>query len=231
MNIKNLYHKHRLWILLAFFVVILLAVFWIPLLTWPPAQKLFAEPEKIQEFILSYEQWAAVVFVVLSIVTIVAPPIPNEIVPMVGGMVFGFWEALALSLLARIIGSTVNFWIGRKIRDGLYTKLISRSDAEKLKGHTEKIGWQVVVISRFLPSTDTDLIAYIAGIAKMNYPVFILASFLGMLAPVSILIFMGHSLLIDKYLFFSLVAFYVAGILFAPAIIKKLFGKKMPVSS
>lgn len=161
------------------------------------------------------------IYVLLSIVVVIAPPIPNEIVPIVGGMAFGFWTALLFSLLARIIGSSINYFFGTKIRKVAYLKLVKEADKERLEKYTEKIGWQAVFISRFLPSTDTDLIAYAAGIAEMKYLPFIGASFLGMLVPVSAAIFVGASLLKSKYLFFILAAFYVIGMLLAPKIIKR----------
>ncbi len=210
--------------------LVLFAIFLVPLIIWAPLTKIFTEPESIKTFVLSYEKWALLVYVLLSILVVIAPPLPNDIVPIAGGIIFGFWKALIFGILARIIGSTVNYWLGTKIRQGIYVKLISVKEQEKLKNYTEKIGWQAVFISRFLPSTDTDLIAYISGIAKMKYSTFILASFLGMLAPVSFNIFIGASLLTNKYLFFALIAFYVIGILFAPQIIKKLLRNKFPVS-
>ena len=230
MKLKEIYLKNRLWILLILSATVLFIVFLVPILIWTPVSKLFTEPESIKTFVLSFEKWAILVYVLLSIVAIIAPPVPNEIVPIAGGIVFGFWTALLFALIARIIGLTINYWLGTKIRKGIYIKLISQEEQEKLKKYTERIGWQTVFISRFIPSTDTDLIAYIAGIAKMKYPTFILVSFLGMLAPVSFTIFIGSSLLTNKYLFFALIAFYVIGILFAPTIIKRLFKNKIPIS-
>ena len=160
-------------------------------------------------------------YVLLSIAVIVAPPLPNEIVPIVGGIVFGFWVALIFGIIARIIGSTINYWLGTKIRKGFYLKFISDAEKEKINKYTNKIGWQTVFISRFIPSTDTDLIAYLSGIVQIKYLTFILASFFGMLVPVSATILIGTSLFTNKYLFFSLVAFYIIGMLFAPKIVKK----------
>jgi len=230
MKLKEIYFKNRLWILLLLSAVILFAIFLVPIFIWTPLSKLFTDPENIKTFVLSYEKWAIFVYVLLSIVAIIAPPIPNDIVPIAGGIIFGFWTALVFGLIARIIGSTINFWLGTKIRKGIYVKLISEEEQEKLKKYTQKIGWQTIFISRFIPSTDTDLIAYIAGIAKMNYRTFILASFFGMLAPVSVTILIGASLLTNKYLFLALITFYVIGMLFAPQIIRKLFKDKIPVS-
>lgn len=190
-------------------------------LLYTPLSKIFTDTLGIKEFILSYGKLAILIYVLLSIAVVIAPPIPNEIVPIVGGIVFGFWTALFFGLLARIIGSSINYYLGIKIRKGAYLKLIKKEDKEKLSKYTEKIGWQTVFISRFLPSIDTDLIAYVAGIAKMKYWPFIVASFLGMLVPVSAAIFLGDSLLKSKYLFFILAAFYIIGMLLAPKIIKK----------
>ena len=224
-KIKEMYRKYYLWILLLSIAIFLFLIFLIPILIWTSPSELFNNPESIKAFILSFEGWAIFVYIILSIITIIAPPLPNEIVPVVGGIVFGFWDALIFSLFARIIGSSINYWLGGRIRKGVCTKLLNEEDQDKLKRYTEKIGWQTVFISRFLPSVDTDLIAYIAGVAKMKYLPFLLASFLGMIVPVSVSVFVGSSLSINKYLFFLLVGFYVGGILFAPKIIKIFFKK------
>ncbi|MDD5146282.1 MAG: VTT domain-containing protein [Candidatus Pacebacteria bacterium] len=224
-GIKKVYLRHRFWILLALSALVLFLIF-LPILFLTPVSQIFTHPESIKSFILSYEKWAILVYVLLSIAVVIAPPIPNDIVPIVGGIVFGFWTALLFGLGARLIGSSINYFLGDKIRKGAYLKLVSREDREKLKKYTAKIGWPTVFISRFLPSTDTDLIAYIAGIAKMKYGPFIVASFLGMLLPVSATIFVGASLLKSECLFFILAAFYIIGMLFAPQIIKKFSGFK-----
>jgi len=218
-KLKDIYFKQRFWILLVLFAVVLFLIF-LPLLH-TSLSKIFTNPESIKNFLLSYEEWAIVVYVLLSIAVIIAPPVPNDIVPIVGGIAFGFWKALLFGLLARIIGSSINYFLGIKIRRGIYIKLINKKDKEKLGKYTNRIGWQTVFISRFLPSTDTDLIAYVAGIAKMDYGKFIFASFFGMLVPVSATIFLGASLLKSKYLFIILAAFYIVGMLFAPKIIKR----------
>jgi uncharacterized membrane protein YdjX (TVP38/TMEM64 family) len=230
MKFKELYLKHRFWILLLLSAIILFSIFLIPLIFWAPFFKLFTDPESIKNLVLSFEKWAILVYVILSILVVIAPPVPNDIVPIAGGLIFGFWKALIFGLIARIIGSTINYSLGTKIRKGVYVKLINEIEQEKLKKYTQRIGWQAVFISRFLPSTDTDLIAYIAGIAKMQYVPFITASFFGMIVPVSISIFIGSSFLTNKYLFLILIAFYVIGILFAPQIIRKLLKKNLPLS-
>lgn len=220
-KVFNIYSKHKPWILLALLLLVLFLLFLIPLLISDSLRELITNPDKIKDFILSYEKWAILVYVLLSIVVIVAPALPNEIVPIAGGIVFGFWTALIFGIIARIIGSTINYWLGTKIRKKLYLKLISSEERERINKYTNKIGWQTVFISRFIPSTDTDLIAYLSGIVQMRYITFILASFFGMLVPVSATILIGSSLLTNKYLFFSLIAFYIIGMLFAPKIIKK----------
>ena len=193
-----------------------------------PLSGLFAEPENIKAFVLSYEKWAVLVYVLLSILVVVSPPLPNEIVTISGGIIFGFWTALIFGLIARVIGSSINYWLGTKIGKGVYVKLISQEEQEKLKKYTEKFGWQTAFLCRWLPSMDTDLIAYMAGIVKMKYSTFIIASFFGMLIPVSFTIWIGASLFTSKYLFFSLVAFYILGILFVPKVIKKVLRNKLP---
>lgn len=84
----------------------------------------------------------------------------------------------------------------------------------------------MVFLSRFLPGTDTDLIAYAAGIAKMEYPKFILASFLGMVPSNLFLVALGITALSRKVLIYFLIVVYVVGTMFAPQIVRKLLKHK-----
>ncbi len=225
-KIVDFYSKHKSWLLLAFSLLVLFLVFLVPLLTIDSLRNLITNPDNLRDFVLSYGKWAILIYVLLSIIVVVAPALPNEIVPVVGGIVFGFGTALIFGVIARIIGSSINYWLGTKIRKGFYLKFISEEEKEKINKYTNKIGWQTVFISRFIPSTDTDLIAYLSGMVQMKYTTFILASFFGMIVPVSATILIGTSLFTNKYLFFSLVAFYIIGMLFAPKIVKKLVLKE-----
>lgn len=226
-SIKEIYQNNRYWVLMALIGLALFLLFLTPFLIWQDSITTYLNPESLKGFIEAYGKWAILVFMLVSIATIVSPPLPNDIVPAVGGLLFGFWTALLYSILARIIGSTINYWLGTKIRQGLYIKFISADDNQRLQNFTDRLGWQSVFISRFLPSADTDIIAYLAGVAKMHYRTFIIASFFGMLVPVAGTILIGVSIFKNKFLFFGLIAFYIFGMLFAPKIIKSVMKKKI----
>lgn len=226
-KLKIFYQKNRFWLTLVLIALGLFAVFFIPFLIWREELAPYLSPDNLKAFIEEYGPWAIAVYMLFSIATIVSPPLPNDIVPAVGGLLFGFWTALLYSILARIVGSTINYYLGTKIRKGLYIKFISADDNQRLQDFTERLGWQAVFVSRFLPSMDTDLIAYLAGVAKMRYSTFITASFFGMLVPVSATILIGVSIFKNKILFFSLIGFYILGMLFAPKIIKSVTKKKI----
>jgi uncharacterized membrane protein YdjX (TVP38/TMEM64 family) len=226
-RLKKLYIEHRLWLFLLLITLTLFIIFLIPLLIWVPFFNTITKPESIKTLVLSFGNWSAVVYILLSILVIIAPTLPNEIVSIAGGMIFGFWPALFFGLFARIIGSTISYWLGTLIRKGIYIRFISEEEQVRLKRYTEKIGWQTVIISRFMPSADTDLIAYISGIANMTYLSFILASFFGMLVPVAATVFIGATIFTNKTLFFVLVPLYIVGMLFAPKLVKKVLKSKI----
>ena len=217
--------RHRLILLPVGLALGVFLVFLIPVLIWPQAKGVITQPKQLQEFVASYHAWALVTYVFLSILVVVAPPLPNEIVPIIGGVLFGFWEALLFGIIARLIGSSINYVLGTKIGTSLYLRWLDKEERDRLERYKAKLGWQTVIISRFLPSTDTDLIAYIAGFARMRYGTFILASFFGMLVPVSANIMLGTSIFTNKYLFFALVGFYVLGILLVPIVARRLMRK------
>lgn len=226
LKLKETYLNNRIWFILLAVTLIPLIFFLVISPIWRSSPAYSFNPETVRTYILSFGNWAIFIFFLVGILMIVAPPIPNEVVVVAGAIIFGFWRGLIYALIIKIIGSTINYWLGAKIRQGIYVKLISNKEQEKLKKYTYRIGWQVVLLSRFLPGTDTDLIAYAAGIAKMNYPKFILASFLGMVPSNLFLVTLGVTALSQKVLIYFLIVVYVVGTMFAPQIIRKLVRHK-----
>lgn len=220
---KQFISKYKIIIILLITLGCLILMTLIPLLIWPRSLQIFADVEKIRALLQTYSAWAAIVYVIISIFAIMIPWLPNEIVPIVGGSIFGFWYGLLLSLVARIIGSTVNYSLGLLIAKGLSDKWLNPKEQQKIALYKSKISWPLVFISRFLPSADTDLVAYLAGIVKMKYAPFILASFLGMIIPNASAVFIGRSVGLNKYLFFALAGFYIIAIIAGPKIWRRLF--------
>ncbi len=119
-------------------------------------------------------------------------PVPSEIIMPLSGWLLVQAKGLGLShlllagfygALGNVLGSIVSYWIGAVggrpflERYGKYL-LITRSDLEKADRWFHRRGDLTVFVSRLLPVVRT-FISFPAGVAHMNFPKFVLFTFLG----------------------------------------------------
>lgn len=130
-------------------------------------------------------------------------PLPSEIIlPMAGWMVsrgvFNLWIATAAATLGGVIGSSVAYWVGyfggRPLLDryGRYV-LISSHDLDVADRWFQRRGEIAIFVSRLLPVIRT-FISLPAGIARMNFPRFVIYTAAGSLPWSLALILAGKAL-------------------------------------
>ncbi|MFA6973901.1 MAG: DedA family protein [Parcubacteria group bacterium] len=115
-------------------------------------------------------------------------PLPSEIImPFAGYLVstgeFTLWGVSLAGALGCVLGSVVAYWVGyyggrpAAEKYGKYV-LVTRHDLDLADNFFTKYGSAAVFFSRLLPVVRT-FISLPAGIAKMNFPKFVLYTFLG----------------------------------------------------
>jgi membrane protein DedA with SNARE-associated domain len=139
-------------------------------------------------------------------------PLPSELImPLAGAVTVssvahnlkltGSFNLVGVTLAGAIgcvIGSVIAYWIGATggrellLRYGRYI-LISRRDAERADAFFARHGDVTILISRVLPVVRT-FISLPAGIARMNFPRFVLFTFLGSLPWCFVLALIGQRL-------------------------------------
>ena len=76
MKLKNIYSQNRFWINLIVLLLGILAVSFLFFL-YEPVREITSNLDKIKIFLLNYGDWAILVYVLLSIVVVVIPILPN----------------------------------------------------------------------------------------------------------------------------------------------------------
>lgn len=100
-------------------------------------------------------------------------------------------------MAAAIIGDTVGFWLGRKAGPHIFnrpdSRFFRREHLVRTHQFYEKHGGKTIVYARFIPIIRT-FAPFVAGVAEMNYPRFLLFNIFGGIGWVFALTMLGYML-------------------------------------
>lgn len=130
--------------------------------------------------------WVGMVwFVVLYTLTCVFF-LPGSALTVGAGAIYGFWGGTLLVTFSSTVGAVVNFLTARYLLRAFVLRHLSHSRKFLALDHAiEREGAQVVFVSRISPVVPHSLVSYIAGVTKISFWKFSLASFLGFI-PISV---------------------------------------------
>lgn len=135
--------------------------------------------EAVRAYILSFGLWAPVMSLALMLLQAIASPIPAFAVSIANGLAFGPWWGAVLSLVGRALAATLCFFIARALgRDAVET-LVGRKAVRRSETWFEQWGTQTVLLTRLIPFFPFDLISYAAGLSRLRFDKFILATVIG----------------------------------------------------
>lgn len=138
--------------------------------------------EKIEAFVVQMGVWGPLVYILILLIPVVCAPIPAAPFMLIGANLFGWEYGMIYGLTGFTIGQTINFSLGRYIGKPLLKKIYAIEQYEKIeKRIPERIEFWVVFFLRLIPNPSFDFFSYLAGMSKIRYLMFILASTLGAL--------------------------------------------------
>lgn len=145
---------------------------------------------------------------------------------------FNLFIIFVILLIAAIAGDSVNYWIGLHIGEKFLLKrnLMNPSHLEKTKLFYGKYGKKTIIFARFIPIVRT-FAPFVAGIGKMEYPVFLLYNVIGGIFWICLFVlggyFFGNIQLVQDH--FSLFVMLIILLSFIPLIIElvKHFREKL----
>lgn len=134
-----------------------------------------------------------------------------------------FWLSITI-FAAAVIGDSVNYAIGKKIGEGIFTersRFFKKEYLDKTHKFYEKYGGKTIVIARFVPIVRT-FAPFVAGVGRMNYLYFfsynVIGAFLWTLLFVGGGFFFGNVPIVKNN--FSVVIFIIIFISILPPVIE-----------
>lgn len=152
-----------------------------------------------------YGVWVyAILFLIIFSETglIVFPFLPGDSLLFVAGALCGVAALdvsilLPLLILAAFAGDNTNYWTGRLVGKRLVkvgdSRILKLQHLDKTHAFYKKHGGKTIVFARFLPIIRT-FAPFIAGVAKMDYRLFVLYSAGGSMAWITFFVIGGYFL-------------------------------------
>lgn len=160
------------------------------------------KPSDIKDYILSFGVYAPFIYILLfAIVPLTL--FPDSILAIASGMVFGLIHGFIYTMIGAVCGGTLAFFLSRFLGRDFLIKHVKHF--EVLDKKIESNGFMIVLLLRLIPLFPFDIISYSAGLSKVKYSHYILATLIGIIPGVFVFTNLG-----DKSIDVGSNAFYIS---------------------
>ena len=184
--------------------------------------------EGIRDYILSFGLWAPFASTLLMVLQALAAPLPSFVITFANGLAFGVLPGWALSLFGHTLAAAVCFWLARALGRAPVEVLVGRAGLESADRWFARWGLYAVLVARLVPGISFDVISYAAGITRMRFRRFLLATVLGIFPQTFVYSYLGHRAPEQVRLFLAFSGVVVAGAVIAAAVQRRRRGKTVP---
>jgi uncharacterized membrane protein YdjX (TVP38/TMEM64 family) len=147
--------------------------------------------ERIVTWIEGFGAIGPIVYILLLAATIIFTPLPSVVVIGAGGLAFGTGLGVVYTITGGMLGATVNFFIARRLGRGFVERRLGDRAMSQIDMYADRMGAKLVFLTRLIPLFNFDWVSYAAGLTRMKYQGYALASVLGMLLPVIGMVYVG----------------------------------------
>ena len=142
-------------------------------------------------FILTNSLYLGPVILILwRILGILVPAIPAGIVSFAAVPIFGWLATYIYTLTGILMGTSISFWLARRFREPLVGKFVPLKKLHQLEGElSERKRFLAIVALRLFTVPVMDFSSYAAGLTRISFPKFFLATLLASLPDIAIFYF------------------------------------------
>jgi uncharacterized membrane protein YdjX (TVP38/TMEM64 family) len=148
----------------------------------------------VAAYVRGYGVWAPVLSLLLMVLQTVIAPLPGSAVAAANGVIFGIWWGTLLSWTGGLLGATIAFWLARWLGRDVIARRLGAGRLARLDQAGAAEGFWIVLITRLTPLVSFDLISYLAGLSRIGFGRFMLATAIGMLPGTFAWTALGHDL-------------------------------------
>ncbi len=149
-----------------------------------------------REWLAQWGMFSWLVFIGLAAVSLILAPLSGSSLYVVGGTLFGQNLAFLLSVIATLIGCSVNFWLARWWGRRLVLRLVGAAQVATLDRWFMDLQSHHSIFYMFLVMhLSQDIVSYALGLTRIDYRDFLIALSLSALTIVGFYIYLGSGVL------------------------------------
>lgn len=152
-----------------------------------------ASREHLSLFFDGLGRAAPYAFLGVQFLQVLFAPIPGQVMGLLGGYLFGFWQGLLLTMIGLGIGSFAAMLLGRLLGERLVRRVVPSSILEKFDYLISGGGLWNFFMLFLLPALPDDAICFVAGLTRWRISRLLLVCLLGRLPGMAVLTFVGAS--------------------------------------
>ena len=168
----------------------------------------FTDRHRLMKFIHEHRSYAALIFIGLQALQVVAAPVPGEVTGFVGGVFFGAASGILYSTIGLTIGSWVAFMLARLAGRPLVEMVVKPETIKQYDYVMKHKGLFLSFLMFLIPGFPKDILCYLLGLGHMGQRDFLLVSTSGRLLGTTLLT-LGGTFFRDKHYvaLFTLIGF------------------------
>ncbi|RUM98483.1 TIGR01244 family phosphatase [Pseudaminobacter arsenicus] len=138
-----------------------------------------ADVSALRGFVESMGPWAPLTSIALFIFQAVIAPLPAFLVTFANAALFGWVYGALLSWSGATLGAIACYGLARWLGHSLIERFVPGASLARFEAHTDRYGAWAVFIARLLPFVSFDFVSYAAGLVRVPFWRFLLATGIG----------------------------------------------------
>ncbi|HEY6010889.1 MAG TPA: TVP38/TMEM64 family protein [Nitrospirota bacterium] len=147
----------------------------------------FTDRHRLMKVIQEHRAYAALIFIGLQVLQVIAAPVPGEVTGLVGGYFFGTAWGILYSTAGLTIGSWIAFMLARLAGRPLVELVVKPETIKRYDYVMKHKGMFLAFLMFLVPGFPKDILCYLLGLGHMGQRDFLLVSTTGRLLGTSLL--------------------------------------------
>ncbi len=157
----------------------------------------FTDRQRLLTLINDHRANAAIIFIGLQVLQVVAAPVPGEATGFVGGVFFGTGWGMLYSTIGLTLGSWIAFMLARLAGRPLVEMIVKPETIKRYDYVMKHKGLFLAFLMFLVPGFPKDILCYLLGLGHMRQRDFLLVSTTGRLLGTTLLT-LGGTLFRDR---------------------------------